>query len=202
MRGASAGFGGRFAVFSDFKGETPPAVRGFSFYGDKTPPALRTDSPFSGGLGDALSLPPLKGKGNREAVERFHLQLHLPEGFSLCQFDLERCGDSRLNQREPRQEDATKGSVAPGSVSKVSPKEAKPTTAVGVLPAGASPQSGVFPARPMSFENKPELHCEGDDKYGRARRCRAFPEGETLGFGLAGGVFRWKDSLFCVLLAR
>ena len=171
MRGASAGFGGRFAVFSDFKGEAPPAVRGFSFYGDKTPPALRTDSPFSGGLGDALSLPPLKGKGNREAVERFHLQLHLPEGFSLCQFDLERCGDSRLNQREPRQEDATKGRSRLRARSGFGSGSPHIGCAAKPRPTGwAMPSTRLLPfiAEPVRFANRPGQRIKSQPKGGEA----------------------------------
>ena len=112
-------------------------------------------------------------------------------------------GDSRLNQREPRQEGATKGILACGlgrgsvltihrivihcrthslreSPHRATPKKSaqrrrKPTTAVGVSPAGASPQSGVFPARQGAFQNKPELRCGSDDKQrsGKARLCRA-----------------------------
>ena len=40
------------------------------------------------------------------------------------------------------------------------------------------------------------LRCGSDDKAKRARRSRAYPEEETLGFVLAGEVLRWEDFLF------
>ena len=48
--------------------------------------------------------------------------------------------------------------------------------AVGVLAAGASPQSGVFSARQGVSRNKPELCCEGGDKQRSGRGLAAlFP---------------------------
>ena len=116
--------------------------------------------------------------------------------------------DSRLNQREPRQEGATKGSVAPGSAPKVSPKAACRRRRSASRPRGLprsqafSPRDrGLFkislsgagrsPARRARLCRAPELlRCEGDDKYGWARPCRAYPPIFVIPFSAPSVLFQ------------
>ena len=78
----------------------------------------------------------------------------------------------------------------PGQRLKSQPKAGRrPATAVGVLPAGASPQSGIFPARQMRSGNKPELRCGSDDKAKRARRSRADPLPFVIPSSAPSGLF-------------
>ena len=101
------------------------------------------------------------------------------ETVGLRRFVHGKVGGSRRTQREPRQEDATKGSVARAAQSKSAQRRRSRRRRFALSPLScprgfpAPGTSGFFAARQMRSENKPELRCGSDDKAKRARRSRA-----------------------------